>query len=73
VIGGAAVVARLTHDRLGPASLTCLAAALPLGLLVLVEGRSRYARRSPRGGRAPAAVAAATLALALVETAALLG
>jgi uncharacterized membrane protein YidH (DUF202 family) len=76
---GAAVLARLTFDRLGVVAVVALAAALALALWVLVESRGRYAhdaavrlRDRPRGGRAPAALAAATVLVGLTEVAALL-
>jgi uncharacterized membrane protein YidH (DUF202 family) len=40
---GAAVLARLTFDRLGVVAVAALAVALALALWVLVESRGRYA------------------------------
>jgi uncharacterized membrane protein YidH (DUF202 family) len=76
---GAAVLARLTFDRLGVVAVAALALALTLAVWVLAESRGRYAhdagvrlRDRPRGGRAPAALAAATVLVGLTEAAALL-
>ena len=71
-----AVVARLNADRLGPPALVTMAVALLLSLWVLGESRSRYAhdagarsRGRDRSGRAPMALAAAVVLIALVELA----
>lgn len=68
-LAGAAVLARLTVDRLGAAALVGLAATLPVCVWLFVEGRGRYRRDpglvrrpAPRGGRAPLALAVAVLA-----------
>ena len=75
MIAGAAIVARLTLDRLGALVLIGLVVSLPLGLWVLAESRSRY-RDDPLGrardGRATAAVALGVIAVAVTELAALL-
>jgi hypothetical protein len=79
LVGGAAVLGRLTFDRLGVVAVAMLGVSTGLALWVLAESRGRYAhdagvRRRPRsrGGRAPAALAAATGVLGLTEAAALL-
>jgi uncharacterized membrane protein YidH (DUF202 family) len=77
LIGGSAVMARLTAPDLGWWAVGLLSAALLLSLWVFVESRARYARRtvmgpSPRGGRAAASLTAATLLLAVTELTALL-
>ena len=73
-IAGAAVVARLTLDRLGALVVIGLVVAVPLGLWVFLESRSRY-RDDPvgvaRDGRATAAVTLGVVAIALTELAAL--
>jgi uncharacterized membrane protein YidH (DUF202 family) len=73
-----AVLARLTFERAGWVALLS-AAALPLSLLVLLESRLRYSHdagirmhRRSRDGRAPAALALATVAMAASELVALL-
>jgi len=75
IMCGAVIITRLTYGRLGPAALLCLVVALPLGALVLLEGRGRYTRSAGglprRSGRGPAALALATLTLASAELAAL--
>jgi uncharacterized membrane protein YidH (DUF202 family) len=74
LIAGAAILSRLTLERLGLVAFVALGVVLPLSAWVLVESRGRYAndagtgpRMRSRGGRAPSAVAVATLVLALVE------
>jgi uncharacterized membrane protein YidH (DUF202 family) len=73
-----ALLSRLTFERAGWVALLS-AVALPLSLSVLLESRLRYSHdavirthRRPRDGRAPAALALATVALAASELAALL-
>jgi uncharacterized membrane protein YidH (DUF202 family) len=77
---GAAILSRVTFTRLGPVALVALVVSFPLALWAFLESRSRYQhdagvrlRRGPRGGRAPAALALATVTLALVELLSLLG
>lgn len=79
VLAGAAALARLTADRLGPLALAGLAVALPLTLWVFFESRGRYARDPgaetrlrARSGRAPASLASAIAVMALIELVALL-
>jgi uncharacterized membrane protein YidH (DUF202 family) len=79
IVAAAAILTRLTFDRLGVLALASVLVALPLGLWVLQESRGRYAHDSgerlrprSRGGRAPAALAAATVVIALTELAALI-
>jgi uncharacterized membrane protein YidH (DUF202 family) len=79
LMAGAAVLARLTFDRLGMAAVAVLGVALLLALWVLLESRGRYEhdtgrrpRTRSRSGRAPAALAVATVVVGLTETAALL-
>jgi uncharacterized membrane protein YidH (DUF202 family) len=77
---GAAIMARLTFDRLGPSALVTMAAALGLSGWILLESRGRYRhdaglrqRRRPRGGRAPLVLALAVGLIALTELIALTG
>jgi uncharacterized membrane protein YidH (DUF202 family) len=79
LIAGAAIISRLTVERIGPVAWLALGVVLPLSAWVLVESRGRYVndvgprfRGRPRGGRAPAAVALATVTLAVVELLAVL-
>jgi uncharacterized membrane protein YidH (DUF202 family) len=79
MVAGSALLSRLTVDQLGAAALVSFVVVAPLALWVFWESRGRYrhdagiaARRRPRGGRAPAALAAATLLMAATELAALL-
>jgi uncharacterized membrane protein YidH (DUF202 family) len=79
LIAGAAVLGRLTFDRLGVLAVVALGVSVLLALWVLTESRGRYAhdagvrlRDRSRGGRAPAALAAATVVVGLTEAAALL-
>jgi uncharacterized membrane protein YidH (DUF202 family) len=74
LLAGAAIISRLTFERIGPVAWAALGVVLPLSAWVLVESRGRYVndvgprvRGRPRGGRAPAAVAVATVTLAAVE------
>jgi uncharacterized membrane protein YidH (DUF202 family) len=76
VVGGSAVLTRLTLDRLGAAAVVSVVVGVPLGMLLFVEGRSRYRRRAGdepprRGGRAPAALAFVTCVVGLTELVAL--
>lgn len=78
VVAGSAVVARLTWRDLAAAALVPLVASMVLGLWIFAESRGRYAhdagtrpRSRPRGGRAPTALAVATVLLAGTELAAL--
>ena len=78
LIAASAVIARLTWSRLGVTALVALTAATGLSIWVFVESRGRYAhdagidsRGRSRGGRAPAAVAVATVLVAVTELAAL--
>ena len=79
LVAGTAIVGRLTLPAVGPVSLACLVVNGSLGLWTFAEGRSRYAQGSgrrlrsrPRGGRAAAATAAATLLLCLTEAVAVM-
>ena len=74
LIAGAAIISRLTFERLGLVAWVALGVVMPLSAWVLVESRGRYvedagtgSRLRSRGGKAPAAVSVATLTLALVE------
>jgi uncharacterized membrane protein YidH (DUF202 family) len=74
LLAGAAIISRLTFERLGLVAFVVLGVVMPLSVWVLVETRGRYAddartgsRWRSRDGRAPSAVAAATLVLALAE------
>jgi hypothetical protein len=75
---GSVALSRLTFDRLGPVALVSVVAALPLSLWVFWESRVRYqagastgVRLGSRGGRSPAAIALATVVLAVIALAAL--
>ncbi len=79
LVAGAAILSRLTFDRLGVMALVSVAVAGPLGTWVLLESRGRYrhdaglrSRQRSRSGRAPAALAIATAVVAVTELAALL-
>lgn len=79
MLAAAAVVSRLTLDRIGVLAVVSLLVVLPLVLWVMLESRGRYAhdagvRRRPRsrGGRAPAFLATAIVLIGLTELAALL-
>ncbi|HET6560542.1 MAG TPA: DUF202 domain-containing protein [Marmoricola sp.] len=79
LVAGAAVLARLTFDRLGVLAVGTLGVSALLALWVLAESRGRYAhdagvrlRPRSRGGRAPAALAVAAVVVGLTEAAALL-
>lgn len=78
-IAGAAIIARLTYDRLGLASVVGLASAVAFAGWMIVEGSARYrhhaairVRPRDRGGRAPLFLAAVTMTTGMVEMAALL-
>ena len=78
LLAGALVLARLTYERLGLLSLSSLLLAAPLCLWVFVESRGRYRhdagiqlRARPRGGRAPAVLAAGLACMGLTELAAI--
>jgi uncharacterized membrane protein YidH (DUF202 family) len=73
LIAGSLIVARLTLGPLGAGALVNIVVALPLGTWALVESRRRYRRPAlGRDGRAPAAVALGTAAIALTEVVAIL-
>lgn len=76
VVAGAAVMARLTFDSVGPLALVLLGTALGLALWLVLEASTRYRRKSsprpPRGGRAPAVLSVAVALLATTELVALL-
>jgi uncharacterized membrane protein YidH (DUF202 family) len=79
LLAGAALLTRLTLDRLGWFALASVLVAGPLAGWVFVESRLRYAhtaqvrsRAGPRGGRAPFVLMLATVVIATVEIAALL-
>lgn len=79
LVTGAAILSRLTFAELGVWALGSVLVAGPLGLWVLFESRGRYrhdaglqSRERSRGGRSPAALAVATVAVGLTELAALL-
>lgn len=78
LLGGSAVMARLTWPSLGFGVLIPLGAATCLALWVFIESRHRYAhdagtrsRGRPRGGTAPTALTLATVLLAATELTAL--
>jgi uncharacterized membrane protein YidH (DUF202 family) len=79
VVAGAAVVSRLTLDRVGVAAVLATGAAGLIGIWLFLESRERYRhdaglrlRSRGRGGRSPLALAIAVAVLALTELAALL-
>ncbi len=79
VLAAAAILSRLTFDRLGLLALVSLGASAPIALWLFMESRGRYlhdaqvrVRPRPRGGRAPLTLTIATLAIGLTELAALL-
>ncbi|MEV0678973.1 DUF202 domain-containing protein [Actinosynnema sp. NPDC050436] len=75
MIAGSAVLARLTVPRVGLAAVVGMGVTAALGIVVLVAARWRYreGRRGRRTGAVlPAAVAAGTVVMVLVELAALL-
>lgn len=78
VVAGAAIMGRLTFDRLGTVALAVPGIAACLGLWVFVESRWRYhqqlgtrQRRRPRGGRAALSLTLGTALIALTEVFAL--
>lgn len=78
LVAAAAIMARLTWDRLGGLDAGLLAVAMGLALWVFAESRGRYrhdqgSRPRPRlrGGRAPLALAVATMLIAATELIAL--
>jgi uncharacterized membrane protein YidH (DUF202 family) len=78
LLAGSAILSRITLDRLGLAAMTSVVVAVPLGSWVFFESRARYRqsaglqrRGRPRGGRAAAALAIATVCVGLTELAAL--
>lgn len=78
LMAGTTIMARLTFEDLGWMSLVVLSVALVLCGWVFIESRGRYShtaglrpRRGARGGRAPAALAVATVLVAATEIAAL--
>lgn len=78
LLGGSAVMARLTWDDLGLRAAAPLAIAFVLSLWVFVESWGRYShdagtrlRPRPRGGRAPTSLMLATVLVAATELAAL--
>jgi uncharacterized membrane protein YidH (DUF202 family) len=79
VVAGSALLARLTVADLGLGAVVALLVSVGLGLWIMSESRRRYVgdgpalRSRPRGGRAPAALALATLIVGLIELVWLLG
>lgn len=78
LMAGAAILVRLTWDRLGLAALVILAVAVVLGTWVFIESRGRYAdaigvrpRRTQRGGRAPTFLCVSVVLIGAVELIAL--
>lgn len=78
LLAGAAIISRLTFERLGVVAFVALGVVVLLSVCVLVETRGRHAKDAgtssrswSRDGRAPSAVAVATLVLALAELLAL--
>lgn len=78
VLAGAAIMGRLTFDRLGVVALIVPGIAAFLGLWVFVESRWRYdqhfdrrVRRRPRGGRAGLSLTVGTAMIAITQLMAL--
>ena len=78
LMAGAAILTRLTWDRLGPPALAILVVTLGLSAWVFAESRGRYRdaiglrpRKTRRGGRAPTLLGVAVVLIALVELVAL--
>jgi uncharacterized membrane protein YidH (DUF202 family) len=78
LLAGAAIMARLTWSDLGALAAILLGGAVALSGWVFWESRGRYAhhagtrpRPGARGGRAPGALTAAIVLIALTELAAL--
>ena len=78
MLAGAAAVFGLTPDQLDTVVLIPVLTALPLTVLVFLEGRGRYqhdaevrARAVPRDGRAPTSLALALVIMAATELIAL--
>lgn len=76
----AAVVARLTLERIGVVAVASVLVTMPLAVWVMAASRGRYAhtagvrsRPRSRGGRAPAMLAVVTVLVAFTELLALLG
>lgn len=79
LLAGCAAMARITWTTVGPAAIALAGAAGLLASWVFVESRGRYAhsagtrpRARERSGRAPFALAVATVLLASLELTALL-
>ena len=79
VVVGAAIMGRLTLDRLGLLALLIPGVAGGLALWVFFESRARYdqhldrrQRRRPRGGRAALSLAVGTSLIALTEVLAIM-
>lgn len=80
IVASAAVLARLTFDRVGWVAAAVLGVAVLLGLWVFAESRWRYRRHlgpshrsRGRGGRAALSLAVATALIAVVELVAVTG
>lgn len=78
VVVGAAIMGRLTFDRLGVVALVVPGISACLALWVFLESRWRYRqqqgtlqRRRPRGGRAALSLTLGTVLIALTEVSAL--
>jgi uncharacterized membrane protein YidH (DUF202 family) len=73
LLAGSAIVSRLTIERIGPAALLCVLAALPLTVWLLQLSRDRYRRHTAdeqsrsRDGRAPLCLAIVTATISLTE------
>lgn len=79
MVAGAAILGRLTFERLGWLAIILLGVAVGLCVWVLAESHWRYVqqlghrpRGRARGGRAALALSGATFLIALTEAAALL-
>lgn len=78
LVTGSAILSRFTFERLGIVAVVSFAVVASLAGWLFWEARGRYRHapdvergRRPRGGRAPATVAAAVAVLASTELAAL--
>jgi uncharacterized membrane protein YidH (DUF202 family) len=76
LVAGSALLARLVVAELGLVAVVTLMVSVALALWIMQESRGRYAhdagirlRDRPRGGRAPAALALATVVVGAIELA----
>jgi uncharacterized membrane protein YidH (DUF202 family) len=79
VLAGSILVTRLTFKDIGHLAFLCTAVSVPVTLWLFTEGRLRYLahrgsrpRAAARGGRSSAAIALASVSVAVTEVAALI-